>query len=67
MKLLIIASLLLAGCARLPPCDRYKAMVGEDQNGQPVVAIDMDNVVKLVALIQGLSAGTCRLEMGEEV
>ena len=56
---------LLHGCAApVPYCEKYQAMLGSDQNGQPVLAMSMDQVETLGKVMKGLNAGTCKLDLG---
>ena len=64
VALVICAPLFLIGCAPVPYCERYKAMLGQDQNDQPVLVMTMAEVEKLGNALKGLNAGTCKLDMG---
>ena len=55
---------LTQGCAPVPYCEKYQAMVGQDQDGQPVIAMTMAEVEKLANVMKGLNAGTCKLDLG---
>ena len=60
----LITLLLTAGCTPVPYCEKYQAMLGSDQNGQPVLAMSMDQVETLGKVMKGLNAGTCKLDLG---
>lgn len=50
----------------LPYCEKYQAQFMYGMTGELYLTIDMENVEKLAALIQGLSKGTCRLPPDED-
>lgn len=60
-RLIAAATLLLGGCAALPPCEKFQAQMMLDEGGNPHVVIDLKNAEKLRALIVGVSERTCRL------
>jgi hypothetical protein len=55
----------LIGCARneepLPLCEKYSVQMAQTPSG-PLFILDLENVKKLAALVQGLNNRTCRLE-----
>lgn len=69
--LLIVALVLIAaglpGCAALPPCERYDFRLAEDNEGEKFVLIDMENLYKLSAMLEGISNGKCRLAKQGEI
>lgn len=62
---LIVAG--LPGCAALPPCERYNYRIAEDNEGATFVLIDMENVYKLSAMLEGVANGKCRIAKEGEV
>lgn len=58
----------LLGCAsNLPPCERYNYQIAEDNDGGVFILIDMENVVKLSAMLEGVSSGKCRIAKQGEI
>jgi hypothetical protein len=62
LALVMLLSILGCTVAEVPLCEKYQAEMGIDQDGRPVVILDMTNVKKLGQLVTGLAAGTCRIE-----
>lgn len=62
---LIVAG--LPSCAALPPCERYNFRIAEDNEGEKFVLIDMENVYKLSAMLEGVANGKCRIPKDGEV
>ena len=58
--------LLLSGCASAPKCEKWKAYSVNTDEG-PMIALDMENVHKLIAMLEGLNSGSCRLEKKGEI
>ena len=46
---------------KLPECEKHEVSLIYSPTGEPYVLIDMENMEKLAALVQGLNNGTCRL------
>lgn len=68
MKLLssVLLFLVTGACASvpkpLPVCEYWTAYTVQSSSGEVYVIIDYENMVKLYALIIGLSDGTCQTE-----
>jgi len=58
----VAGAALTSGCASepLPYCERYQYQVAEDAQGEQFIVLDLENVRRLTAVINGLAAGTCR-------
>lgn len=57
-------AVLFAGCAatkEIPLCEKFQ-YIPHQQEGRLYYVLDEANAVVLVALVEGLSKGTCRLE-----
>ena len=50
----------------LPLCEKYSGFMISDPSGKPHVAMDMENVKKLAAMIRGIQEGTCRVAQPQE-
>lgn len=58
----LVAIIFTCGCAtNVPVCEKFEAAVVKDSSGTSYVMLDMDNINKLIAMMNGLSQGKCRL------
>lgn len=46
----------------LPACEKYTIYQSVLPDGQPIFLLDMENLRKLIGMLEGLRDGTCRLE-----
>lgn len=66
MNALPAIAILLASCAELPPCPHAKMDIY--QRGDSVMYVfDHGNMVKMMAALQGLAEGKCRIEKEGEL
>jgi hypothetical protein len=53
---------LAAGCAQIKTCEVFTVYASHDGRGNPLYAIDQENIEKLANTLNGLNEGTCRIE-----
>lgn len=65
---IIVFVVMISGCASqpIPLCEKYTYQLVQDENGQVLFAMDMENTKKMLGIVRAVQEGKCRVAFGTE-